>query len=206
MSKRHAVNAAITCLVFLVACSTTSIVQKNVAVYPGSKTYERDLRDIEATVGQLASTVVIAGDTIPDEVRRLPGATVGEERTLTIENVVIKRIDKVSTQLVSKQESSVTVTVPTRQLKSISVNGVRRVSRSAWLWLWMLAPLALIFGVGLFARDLGSNSQDGCLNGMLIGLGLIGAVIIFFKLASSVGIFSRVQITEAVDAVWWFAQ
>lgn len=198
--------AAIACLTFLVACKTSSYIQKSVTVYRGSSTYESDLRDIEETSSQLTSTVVIAGDSISNELKRFPESNVSEAKKLTITNVVIRRIDSTSVELVSIKQPSVSITVPTKTLKSISTSGARITHPSWWYWLLILPPLLLTIGLLRYAKEWGENTPAGCLNGMLLGLGTAGTLIAFFALITQVGLLFRRDIIESIYATWWFAQ
>lgn len=200
--------AAFACLTLVVACTTTSYrpVLKNVGVYPGTRSYARDLRDIEETSAKLTSSIVIAGESIPNDVLRFPGVTLNKDSMLVIDSVTIMRIDTSSAVIVSKKLPSVSATIPTKNIRSISSTGTRLTYPSWNWWLLLLIPIGVVLILALTATDFSSNSDIGVQNGCLFSMGFFGTIIGFFVLASKVGLSSRAEIIEAVEATWMFLQ
>jgi hypothetical protein len=192
-------------ITLLCGCSTTSTIVKNREYERYSYEYLGALREIQESGPEIPSTVVIAGEKLPDEVLRFPKANV-DSNTVTIKDVEVRRIDESMTELVSNTEPRVTLTVPTNSVKSVSKNGYSSFTKSASQWWKLFLPLGLTIvlalGIGLLVKD------DGwALLGLVIGslyAAAIGTVCMFFWLVTNVGLFSRVVHQKIVNATWRF--
>ena len=200
-------------LSFVYACSTSSIIQKNVQVERNTLEYSKALKEIQQESQDLPSTVVIAGDSLPQELLRFPDAKV-ETRKVTVGPVQIRTIDESTTELVSKSDPRMTLRVPTDHVQSVNTNGIRSYSKPTSLWWWLLVPAGLALAVVLVASlgnvNVSANTSDGAQNGCLLGIlftaAVYGFVAGFIWLASKVGIFSKVVLNDYIDATWRFVQ
>jgi hypothetical protein len=200
-------------LTLLYACSTSSVVKKNATVERNTLEYSKALKEIQELTQDVPSTVVIAGDSLPEEILRFPDAKV-DTRKVTVGPVQIRSIDESVTELVSQSDPQLTLRVPTDKLQSVNTNGVHSYSKPASLWWWLLVPVGLALAVVLVASlgkvNVSANTSDGAQNGCLLGIlftaAVYGFVAGFIWLASKVGIFSKVVLNDYIDATWRFVQ
>jgi hypothetical protein len=200
-------------LTLLYACSTSSVIKKNATVERNTFEYSKALKEIQELTQDVPSTVVIAGDSLSQEILQFPDAKV-ESRKVTVGPVQIRSIDESVTELVSQSDPQLTLRVQTDKLQSVNTNGVHSYSKPASLWWWLLVPVGLMLAsiliVSIGKVNLGANTQDGAQNGCLFSLlytaGFIGFVSGFIWLASTVGIFSKVVLNDYIDATWRFVQ
>ena len=194
------------CSITLVCgCSTTSLLVKNREYERYSFEYLGALQEIQESGPDIPSTVVIAGEKLPDEVLRFPKADV-DSNTVTIRNVEVRRIDETTTELISKSEPRVTLTVPTNSVKSVSKNGSSSFTKPAYLWLLLFLPFGLAIMLWI-VFDLLTKLDGLTYFSLLIGLlaiAAIGTLWMFVWLVTNVGLFSRVVHQKIVNATWRF--
>lgn len=131
---------SVMCISF--GCSTTSV--PNDKFRRTDRSYRSDLENLQEYIDTMPADIVVAG--YPKDTTVPVTYTVDTERMqTTYRGVLVKRITPEYTVFRSRSDTSRVVVVPTKTLRRVSIEGVRKKRGStARSFLWLLLPIGAI--------------------------------------------------------------